>query len=221
LPDQSYVLVLKFVDLEFICSKLNRVSRHLAQIIEAENYIMFKHFLRSFNLLNERLKRADIPARAPIKTIMKDNFELRKKEAAKNLHPFSYFTDGGTYNDTPNYFINNIFSTSGVCYSSKTPNNTNVQIYIGREIQADPQKMLPKDHKVKGHVNQIQLPYEKHFKDPESEETFKVLDEFEMRNMGSGYTCFVKAFAMFISDREVKIAKSPIIKFFEGINSVE
>jgi len=81
--------------------------------------------------------------------------------------------------------------------------------------------MLPKDHKVKGNANHIQLPYEKYFKDPESEETFKLLDELEMRNMGSGYTCFVKAFAFFVSDQEIKIAKSPIIKFFEGINTIE
>jgi len=79
----------------------------------------------------------------------------------------------------------------------------------------------PKDHKVKGNANHILIPYEKHYKDPDCEETFKLLDEFEMRNMGSGYTCFVKAFALFISDQEIKIAKSPIIKLFEGINSIE
>lgn len=79
---------------------------------------------------------------------------------------------------------------------------------------------MPKDHKVKNNANQIQLPYEKHFADPDEEETFKVLDEFEMKNMGSGYTCFVNSFALFTSDRETKIAKCPVVKLFDSINSI-
>jgi hypothetical protein len=35
--------------------------------------------------------------------------------------------------------------------------------------------VLPKDHKVKGHSNEICIPYEKFFKDPEEEESFKLL----------------------------------------------
>lgn len=138
------------------------------------------------------------------------------------MHPFGFFTDGGTYNDDTKYFINNIFSTSGVCYSTKVPVNANLQFYIGRSIDSDPLKMLPKDHKIKGQANQILLPYEKHFKDPEEEETFKLLGELEIRNMGSGYTCFVKSYMFCISsDRDIKISKSYILQFFENINTVE
>ena len=79
---------------------------------------------------------------------------------------------------------------------------------------------MPKDHKVKNNANHIQLPYEKHFADPDEEETFKVLDEFEMKNMGSGYTCFVNSFALFTSDRETKIANCPVVKLFDSINSI-
>lgn len=39
--------------------------------------------------------------------------------------------------------------------------------------------------------------------------------------MGSGYTCFVNSFALFASDREVNIAKSPVIKAFEEINTID
>lgn len=42
-----------------------------------------------------------------------------------------------------------------------------------------------------------------------------------MRNMGSGYTCFVSSFMFFTSDREIKISKSPVVAFFDKINSIE
>jgi hypothetical protein len=183
---------------------------------------MYKHFLRNFNLLNDRLKRADIPARIPIMQLMKENFSLvNQTTAAPNIEPFAYYTDGGTYNDEPKYFINNIFSRSGVCYSSKVPKNTNVQLYLGRKIEPDPSKVLPKDHKVKGAVNEICLPYEKLVSESAPEESFKLLSELVIHNMGSGYTCFVKAFCLFTSDREIKISKSPIVKFFDNINTKE
>lgn len=84
--------------------------------------------------------------------------------------------------------------------------------------------MLPKDHKVKENStgNEIQLPYKKFIKDMEEEESFKVLSELVIHNMGSGYTCFVQAYAFFIStDREVKISKSPIVKLFDDVNSID
>ena len=56
---------------------------------------------------------------------------------------------------------------------------------------------------------------------PEEEETFKVLGELEIRNMGSGYTCFVKSFMFFTADQEVKIAKSNIVKFFDSVNTID
>jgi hypothetical protein len=43
-------------------------------------------------------------------------------------------------------------------------------------------KVPSKDHKVKGNQNHIVMPYEKYFADPDEEETYKLLDEFKMRN---------------------------------------
>lgn len=81
--------------------------------------------------------------------------------------------------------------------------------------------MLPKDHKVKGKINEILLPYAEHFRNVDEEETFKMLGELEIRNMGSGYTCFVTSFMLFSADREVKISKSPVVKIFDSINTIE
>jgi len=83
--------------------------------------------------------------------------------------------------------------------------------------------MQPKDHKVKGQVNEICLPYEKHFFDSSDgeEESFKVIGELEIHNQGSGYTCFVQSFCFFMSDREIKVGKSPVLKLFDDVNSIE
>lgn len=82
--------------------------------------------------------------------------------------------------------------------------------------------MLPKDYKVKGQTNEICLPYEKHFKDPSEEESFKLLGDLQIHNMGSGYTCFVNSFAIFSSpDKEIKISKSPVMKAFEEVNTID
>ena len=48
--------------------------------------------------------------------------------------PFSYFTDGGTYNDDYYYFIHNIFQKTNVCHSTRVPKDANVQAYLGRKI---------------------------------------------------------------------------------------
>jgi hypothetical protein len=83
--------------------------------------------------------------------------------------------------------------------------------------------VLPKDHKVKGSSNVICLPYEQYCVESIEDETFKLLGELVIHNQGSGYTCFVNSFMLFLSpDREVKIdAKNATLKFFEGINTVE
>ena len=124
------------------------LSKRLRALILSENYLLFKHFLSTFNLLNDRMKRADIPVNACIMTLLRENLAL-KEDKPKNLDPFCYYTDGGTYQDSTKYFINNIFSRSGICYSTKVPKNANVQLYLGRKVECnDPSKMQPADHKV-------------------------------------------------------------------------
>jgi hypothetical protein len=52
------------------------------------------------------------------------------------------------------------------------------------------------------------LPYEKHYANPQEQETFKLVSELVIHNMGFGYTCFVSAFAIFVSEKEIKVQKS-------------
>ena len=76
------MLLIKYLDLKFIYGTLTKLNKHFRDVVEAENYIMFKHFLLNFNLPTERLKRTNIPARAPIKQIIQENINLRETEAA-------------------------------------------------------------------------------------------------------------------------------------------
>jgi hypothetical protein len=125
--------------------------------------------------------------------------------------PYCFYTDGGTYNDDHYYFIHNIFQKTSICHSTKVPKNSNIQAYIGRKIAVEPTALPPKNYKVKNEENQICLPYELHYADKTEEETFKQLGDIMIHNMGWGYTCFVSAFAIFLSEKEIKVSKSLVI----------
>ncbi len=83
-------------------------------------------------------------------------------------------TDGGAYNDDHYYFIQNIFSKSGICYSSKISNNCHVQAYLGRRANIEQKQIIPKNFRIKEN-NQYNLviPFDKYFVDEEEEETYK------------------------------------------------
>lgn len=50
--------------------------------------------------------------------------------------------------------------------------------------------------------NLIYIPYKDYINNSE-EESFKILDELVLHNMGFGYTCFASSFAIFVSDIEI------------------
>ena len=103
------------------------LNKHINSLVLSENYLLFKHFLRTFNLSTERLKRAEIPAKVSIPRLISDNIRIERSQSTQqDLKPYIFFTDGGTYNDDIKYFVHNIFSTSGVCYSTKIPTNANL-----------------------------------------------------------------------------------------------
>ena len=63
--------------------------------------------------------------------------------------PFCFYTDGGCYNDDYYYFIHNIFTKTGICHSTRTPRDVNIQAYLGKKIIIDPSSVLPKNIRVK------------------------------------------------------------------------
>lgn len=71
-PDECYPILLKYLDLDDIMRKMIVLNKRTRELILQENYIIFKHFIRYFNL-HERLKRADIPAKIDILQLIKEN----------------------------------------------------------------------------------------------------------------------------------------------------
>ncbi len=62
LPNEVFVIMMKYLDIGMIAGKILVLNRKLHDLVQSENYLLFKHFLRDFNILNDRLKRMDTPA---------------------------------------------------------------------------------------------------------------------------------------------------------------
>jgi hypothetical protein len=107
-PQECIPIVLKYLDLRDVMIKMMPLSRAVRELVITENYIIFKQFLRFFTL-SQRLKKTDIPAKVNIMQLIKDNVDAMGPSKIENLMPFSYYTDGGSYNDDHYYFLHNIF----------------------------------------------------------------------------------------------------------------
>lgn len=150
-----------------------------------------------------------------------DNINISRTQQIENLMPFCYHTDGGTYNDDYYYFIHNIFQKTGVCHSTRVQTNSNIQAYLGRKIAISQSQLVPKNFKLPGDNNTILIPFQQFIADKSEEETYKQISELVIHNMGWGYTCFVSAFAVFVSEREINTASSGVLKAFSSINSLD
>lgn len=66
----------------------------------------------------------------------------------------------------------------------------------------------------------ILLPYEEWLSDREEKPTYKQLTQLDIHNIGWGYTCLVKSFMIFISEKPIKLKKSPVLNFFNSISEI-
>jgi hypothetical protein len=78
-PIDMFSILLKYVDLPDVLKSLSLLNKDTRKAILSENYLIYKHFLRTFNL-NDRLKRADIPAKVDIIRLIKDNAIVNKTQ---------------------------------------------------------------------------------------------------------------------------------------------
>ena len=77
LPEKCYIVIIKYLELDDIVNKISALNKHIRNIVLAENYILFKHFVRYFNL-HSRLKKSDIPAKVDILQLIKKNIDIKK-----------------------------------------------------------------------------------------------------------------------------------------------
>ena len=54
------------------------LNKKIGNLIRSENYLLYKHFLRTFSILNDRMNRADIPARVDVIQLFKENMRINK-----------------------------------------------------------------------------------------------------------------------------------------------
>ena len=60
------------MSLKDIICKIMRLNKEIRQYVTAENYILFKKFIKLFSL-NKRLKKSDMPANIDIFNLIKEN----------------------------------------------------------------------------------------------------------------------------------------------------
>eukprot|EP00347_Sterkiella_histriomuscorum_P004146 403361578 len=220
LPINILVQLLKYLEIKDILLKFLPLNKLTKQLVQQQNYVMFKHFLKQMHMSN-RLKRSTIPAHTNLLQLIQENFSRRINHFSENLLPYAFQTDGGTYNLDYYYFVQNIFSRSSICYSTSVPKNANVQAYIGQLVSNQVLSLQPKNYVVKHtNNNEIKMPYLQHL-DENDEEQFKVVTELVIHNIASGYTCLASCYMLFFSDKEVKLSKSDVLKFFAEINTIE
>lgn len=117
---------MKYLDLKEIVQKLIMLNKEIRNIVIDNNYILFKSFLKHLHL-NSRIKRSDILLNCKdILGFLKLNLAKANLGKVSDLQPFLFETNGGTYNDDYHYFIQNIFTITGVCHSTKIPTNANI-----------------------------------------------------------------------------------------------
>ena len=139
---------------------------------------------------------------------------------------FSFYTDGGAYQDSNTYFLYRLQGDGKTLYSTiKIPDTTkrgvNIQVYMGREAEYG-SNMYPASYRVVKNSNtRIRLPIKQCLCQPDEQETFKMLTKMQIDKQCTGYTCFVHTYAVFVSDKEVDCENSNVLQAFAGVDSIQ
>ena len=222
---EIFSVLIKYMELKDIIIKMMSLSREVRQQVMTENYIIFKKFIRMFGLNNQKMKRSELPAYVNVFQLIQDNVTIHRGQKSNRIQPFVFFTDGGVDHDSYNYFLHQLFGEGSFCYSSGTAypkkNAVHLQAYVGRQA-AHLHDIRPRDfRKNVEDPNVIQMPIEQFIQDKSEIESYKQLKVLTIDKSLKSYTAFCKSFMLFINDKDVNISKSPVLKAFHQINSVE
>ena len=95
---ELYPIIINYMNMKDIICQMMPLSSALRDTIKNESYLLYKKFLKYF-CLNKRLKRNALPAFYDVFTLIKDNATLNQFSQPNVLSVFTYYTDGGVYND--------------------------------------------------------------------------------------------------------------------------
>ena len=226
-PD-IFAVVIKFVCIRDVLTKIRWLNKQINQIVCSENYTLYKHFLQLF-CLNRHKKRGSVPVGVDMVKLILDNVLIREETLEDykecQLNAFAFFTDGGTYSDYFDYFIHQVFGNGTHLHSSgplpdPSKNGVNIQAYVGR--RAELTYTAPATFRVKPMDKMVmKIPIENYILNSDEQETYKQLTKVVVNKENVSYTCFCKCYMLFVSDKEVDCLKSPVLKAFAGVNSIQ
>lgn len=96
--------ILKYLDLKTIFTKMAPLSRDYNAFIKSENYTLYKRFLQLF-CLNHNKKRDGLAAECDIVQLIQDCCTVKAAQSEEYIKCYSFYTDGGAYQDSNTYFL--------------------------------------------------------------------------------------------------------------------
>jgi len=105
---KSLPQILGFLDLTDILTILVWVNKWAHSKVKDENYVFFKKFIWMLNIPSS-FESSDLAIRENIFDVLKWSLALIKKNELKEINPFAFYTDGGSYSNDGKYFIHCIW----------------------------------------------------------------------------------------------------------------
>lgn len=96
MSDYTLVQILGYLSIKEIFTLLIRLNKKTYHRIKEENYICFWKLIWSLNIPST-FEASDLAIRENIIEVIKRTYTLIKKNEIKEIVPFAYFTDGGSY----------------------------------------------------------------------------------------------------------------------------
>lgn len=207
---------MEFCDLSDIIWKFLRLSKGVNEFVRAENYLLYKKFLKLYNV-NCNRKKGVIPAELDVLELVKKCVTVLDSEEAMNwgdplsqkITMFAFYTDGGTHQDSFTYFMHRLFDdgyNGSYLYSTRyitdmLKNPVHIQAYGGRDAVFThtpiPQFKDPDNQMI------IRVPVERFLRNKEQPESFKQLTGMKVDKRITHYTCICNYFMVFVSDKEI------------------
>lgn len=127
------------------------------------------------------------------------------KEEPATLNPWAYFTDGGVDTNNNYYFLQNVWKKTNIWYCTVSHANVHVQSIL-KSAEVPTEENIPMNFLVKPKDKlKIRVPYEKYL--TEDKDWMHLITNFQVHIRSGGYNAYVKSFAVFYSDEEIKNSK--------------
>ena len=155
-------------------------------------------------MCHERLMLQMWYTRKNLQTYLNKFFSIVESDPI-DIQPWAFYTDGGVDTNKNYYFLQNVWKKTGIWYWTISHANVHVQSIL-KTVDIPPAENNPMDFLVKPKDKlKIKIPYEKYLSDSNS--WFYLLKNFQIHLRSGGYNAYVRSFAVFYSESEVRNSK--------------